>query len=82
MDGLPLFGATPEGLDLVQTPALGIDRVEILKGVSSALYGPSALSGVVNVVSLSPTSQSEAVVNGSSLLGTDAGVFQTHTFSS
>ncbi len=50
-DGLPLLGATPEGQDPLQMPVLGVDRVEVIPGVTSALYGPTALSGSVNVVS-------------------------------
>jgi iron complex outermembrane receptor protein len=79
-DGLPLYGATPEGLDPLQIPAIDLQRVEITKGVSSALYGPSALSGIVNLVSASPTSPSEVVVNGTTAQGLDLGLFQTHTF--
>jgi len=80
-DGLPLFGATPEGLEPLQTSALGLDRVEVVKGVSSSLYGPTALGGVVNMVSASPGSSSEVVVNGSSREGSDVAAFQTYTFS-
>jgi iron complex outermembrane receptor protein len=79
-DGLPLFGAAPEGLDALQTPALDLQRVEITKGVTSALYGPEALSGVVNLVSAPPTSPSQVVVNGSTLKGSDVAIWQTHTF--
>lgn len=81
VDGLPVFGATPEGLEALQTSALGLDRIEVIKGVSSALYGPSALGGVVNMVSASPASPSEVLVNGSSREGSDVAVFQTRTFS-
>ena len=79
-DGLPLFGATPEGLEPLQTSPLGLDRVEVIKGVSSSLYGPTALGGVVNLVSASPASPSEVVVNGSSREGSDVALFQAHTF--
>ena len=30
-DGLPLFGATPEGQDPLQMPVLGLDRVEVFR---------------------------------------------------
>jgi len=79
-DGLPLYGATPEGLDPLQIPAIDVQRVELIKGVTSALYGPSALSGVVNLVSAPPTSPSEAIVNGTTRQGLDATIWQTHTF--
>ena len=80
-DGLPLYGATPEGQDPLQIPALDLERVEIIKGVTSALYGANALSGVVNLVSAPPTSPSQVVVNGSTREGSDIALFQTHTFS-
>jgi len=80
-DGLPLYGASTEGLELLQTPALGVERVEVIKGVSSALYGPSAIGGAVNVISAPPTSPSEVLINGSTREASDVAVFQTHTFS-
>jgi len=80
MDGLPLFGATPEGAEPLQTPALGMERVEVIKGVTSALYGTTALSGVVNMVSAPPTSPSEVIVNGSTQEASDVAIWQTYTF--
>jgi iron complex outermembrane receptor protein len=80
-DGLPLLGATPEGQDPLQMPVLGVDRVEVIPGVTSAFYGPTALSGSVNVVSAGPTSPSQVVVNGTTHEASDVAVFQTHTFS-
>lgn len=44
------------------------DRIEVIKGPSSLLYGPSSLSGFVNRVSKKPTSEAEltlAVSGGS-----------------
>ena len=81
MDGLPLYGATPEGQDPLQVSALGVQRIEVVPGVTSALYGPTALSGGVNVISAPPTSPSEAVVNGTTRAASDVAIFQTRTFS-
>ncbi len=80
-DGLPLYGATPEGLDPLQISALGLDRVEVIEGVTSALYGPTSLSGSVNMISAPPTAPSQVVVNGSTREASDVAFFQTHTFS-
>jgi iron complex outermembrane receptor protein len=80
-DGLPLFGATPEGLDPLLTSPLGLDRVEVIEGVTSAFYGPTSLGGSVNVISAPPTAPSQIVVNGSSREASDIALFQTHTFS-
>ncbi len=44
-DGLPLLGAEPDAFGLLQTPPLDLERVEVIKGAASALYGGSALGG-------------------------------------
>jgi outer membrane receptor protein involved in Fe transport len=80
-DGLPLLGATPEGQDPLQMPVLGVDRVEVIPGVTSSLYGPTALSGSVNVVSAPASSPSQVVVNGTTHEASDVAAFQTYTFS-
>ena len=80
MDGLPLLGATPEGQNLLQVPVLDVQRVEVVKGVGAALYGPTAFGGIVNIVSAPPTSQSQIVVNGSTHEASDVALWQTHTF--
>ncbi len=79
-DGLPLFGITTEGLGTLQIPPIDLQRVEVIKGVASALYGPTALGGVVNLVSERPTSQPEVVLNQTTRGGSDAVLWQTHTF--
>jgi iron complex outermembrane receptor protein len=77
-DGLPLFGITTEGLGTLQIPPIDLQRVELIKGVASALYGPTALGGVVNLVSERPTSQPEFVLNQTSRGGSDAVWWQAH----
>ena len=74
-DGLPLLGAETDGFGLLQTPPLDLARVEVIKGVGSALYGPSALGGVLNLVSRRPESEPEILLNRSSRGGTDALAF-------
>ena len=48
-DGLPLFGGQVPSLGLLQIPPTDLGQVEIIKGAASALYGPSALGGVINL---------------------------------
>lgn len=71
-DGLPLSGAQSDAFSLLQTPPLDLGRVEVIKGVASALYGGSALAGVLNLVSRKPSGESEVVLNQTSVGGTDA----------
>ena len=71
-DGLPLVGAEPAGFGLLQMPPLDLKRVEVIKGVASALYGGSALGGVLNLVSRTPGGEPELLLNRTSQGGTDA----------
>lgn len=73
-DGLPLYGGQLESLGLLQIPPADLDHVEIIKGVASALYGPSALGGVINLVSRRPEAEltPELIVNTTSVDGQDA----------
>lgn len=76
-DGLPLYGGQAGSLGLLQIPPVDLARVEIIKGTASALYGSSALGGVVNLISRRPTREREAtaLVNATSRGGTDAVTF-------
>lgn len=76
-DGLPLHGGQAGGLGLLQIPPVDLGRVEIIKGTASALYGASALGGVIDLVSRRPGESAErtALVNRTSRGGTDAVFF-------
>lgn len=51
IDGQPLIGRNSVGiLDLSRITIANIERIEIIKGTSSALYGSDALAGVVNII--------------------------------
>ncbi len=50
---------------------MDLARVEVIKGAASALYGPTALGGVVNLVSRRPDPSRELLLNQSTLDGTD-----------
>ncbi|KRA84272.1 TonB-dependent receptor plug domain-containing protein [Altererythrobacter sp. Root672] len=61
-DGLPLYGGQASSLGLLQIPPTDLGQVEVIKGAASALYGPSALGGVINLVSRRPRDEAEAEV--------------------
>ena len=42
-DGLPLLGAETDAFGILQTPPLDLERVEVIKGAASALYGLSLI---------------------------------------
>src|SRR5207248_8255172 len=68
-DGLPLFGQQGGGLGLLQIPPMDLGQVEVIKGVSSALYGAGAMAGVVNLITRRPGAEPvhEVLINRSTL---------------
>jgi len=50
INGSPIQGAAGHAYDLDAIPLDQIERVEILKGAASTLYGADAMSGVINII--------------------------------
>ncbi len=50
INGAPIQGAAGGAYDLNTIPLDQIERVEILRGAASALYGADAMSGVINII--------------------------------
>ncbi len=50
IDGKPLQGDNGGENDLGLIDPLNIERIEIVKGASSALYGSDAIAGVINII--------------------------------
>ncbi len=53
-DGERVVGDSGGAINLAQIPLSDVSRVETVQGPSSALYGSSALGGVVNVITAPP----------------------------
>jgi outer membrane receptor for ferrienterochelin and colicins len=72
-DGLPINGTQVASLGLLQIAPMDLQQVEVIKGAASALYGPSALGGVINLVTRRPTPEhaGEALINVTSRSGAD-----------
>src|SRR6185369_3447128 len=78
-DGLPLYGTQGDSLSLLQVPPLDLGQVEVIKGVASALYGASALGGVINLVSRRPrATERQVLVNVTSQTGRDVAGWYAH----
>lgn len=73
-DGLPLYGGQSSSIGLLQIPPTDLGRVEIIKGSASALYGPAALGGVINLITRRPRDERDAelLLNVTSRGGYDA----------
>lgn len=71
-DGLPLYGGQAGALGPLQIPPMDLGQVEVIKGAASALYGSTALGGVVNLISRRPGDERELLLNQTTLGGSDA----------
>lgn len=72
-DELPLHGGQASSLGVLQIAPTDLGQVEVIKGAASALYGPSALGGVINLVSRRPKDfvEAEALANVTTRNGQD-----------
>ena len=50
LDGIPFITGDTGELNFETIPIGEVDRIEVVKGASSALYGSNALGGVINVI--------------------------------
>ncbi|MBX2821886.1 MAG: TonB-dependent receptor [Rhodothermaceae bacterium] len=64
LDGLPLLSPDTDGIPFESLPFAQIERIEVLKGPGSALYGGGALGGVINVVTKRFSDTPETVIRG------------------
>lgn len=53
-DGLPLLSSLAGVYGLEQVPAGFIERIEVVKGGGSSLYGANAVAGVINIIPRRP----------------------------
>jgi outer membrane receptor for ferrienterochelin and colicins len=50
LDGIPFIAGDTGELNFESIPVGQVERIEVVKGASSALYGSNALGGVINVI--------------------------------
>lgn len=56
VDGRRLNQPTQAGADLSSVPLANIERIEIIRGAGTVLYGDQAVGGVINIVTRNPHS--------------------------
>jgi outer membrane receptor for ferrienterochelin and colicins len=54
VDGQPLVGRLNGNLDASRIPASMVERIEVVKGPQSTLYGSDAIGGVINIITRRP----------------------------
>ncbi|MBP3587215.1 MAG: TonB-dependent receptor [Paludibacteraceae bacterium] len=55
MDSRPIFSSLASVYGLEQLPTGMVDRIEVIRGGGSALYGANAIAGVVNIITKEPS---------------------------
>lgn len=63
IDGVPVIGRLNGNIDLNQLNLNNADRIEIIEGPMSAIYGTDALGGVINIISKDINNQFSASIN-------------------
>ena len=63
LDGVPVYASDTGDFNWDMLPPLDIEQIEIVKGAGSTLWGASALGGVVNVITKSPTAKGKLLFN-------------------
>jgi outer membrane receptor for ferrienterochelin and colicins len=58
-DGFPLYSGFASGLSILQIPPLNLQRVEVIKGSTSTLYGGGAIAGLINLITKEPNEKRE-----------------------
>ena len=69
MDSRPIFSALTGVYGLEQIPANMIERVEVMRGGGSALFGSSAIAGTINIITKEPMRNSAQLSHSLTLVG-------------
>ena len=71
IDGTPVSQNSSFGFDLTQVSTDDIEKVEVIKGGASALYGSQAIGGVINIVTKKPAKKAKVDFDLSTTFATE-----------
>lgn len=69
MDSRPIFSALTGVYGIEQIPANMIERVEVVRGGGSALFGSSAVAGTINIITKEPLKNSAQIAHSLTMIG-------------
>ncbi len=73
LDGQPVYSGLASVYGLQQLSVADIDRIEIVKGAGSALYGSHAIAGAINIITTKPAATKATV-------GVEIGQYNTNRY--
>jgi outer membrane receptor for ferrienterochelin and colicins len=65
IDGMPIVSSLSSVYGLMGIPASLIERIEVVKGPASSLYGSEAVGGLINVITRNPASAPKWMMDAS-----------------
>ncbi|MCH5220685.1 MAG: TonB-dependent receptor, partial [Muribaculaceae bacterium] len=80
MNSRPIFSALAGVYGLEHIPANMIDRVEVMRGGGSALFGSSAIGGTINIITKDPLENSAQVSHTLTSMGISGALDNNTTF--
>ena len=78
IDSRPIFSALASVYGLEQIPTNMIDRIEVMRGGGSAIFGSNAIAGTINIITKEPVSNQVSINNTTNLIGGKSFDINTH----
>ncbi|MBQ4280286.1 MAG: TonB-dependent receptor [Rikenellaceae bacterium] len=69
LDSRPIFSSLATVYGLEQLPVGMVERVEVVRGGGSALFGSNAIGGVVNIITKEPVRNTLSLANTTNIIG-------------
>ena len=69
IDSRPIYSALQSVYGIEQIPSNMLERVEVVRGGGSAIFGTNAIGGTINIITKDPTTNSVAISNTTTMIG-------------
>ena len=77
IDSRPIFSSLAGVYGIEQLPANMVDRVEVMRGGGSALFGSSAIAGTINIITREPVRNSSSISHTVTSIGGSSAMHNT-----